>query len=455
MRRSDLYQYQQKAVEAVKNRQHLALWVDMGLGKTIITLTAIVDLLNARQIKRVLVVAPKTVVQNVWKQEAQLWEHTKHLQVSVIDGSVKNRLQALQNEADIYCIGRDNLRWLASLPARESGKLDECDMLVCDESTSFKHRNTARWKSLCQKGKRRWVLLYQFKRVLLLSGTPASESLEGLWAQMYLLDRGQALDTSLTRFRQQYMIPDIIKNHLVYKRFLPFAEKAINEKIKHLCLSMSSSDYLQLPDKVDVVRFTGYKPDKLYNQMRFDGVIEVDGVSIMSAEPATRYGKLRQIATGTLYDEQGNTHELHDFKKQTFTDLLEELQNENVLCFYQYDFERDWLVNTCNGVLLDTTQKQDDWNAGKVKLAVANPASLGYGLNIQKGGSVIVWYTLPLSYEQYLQAVKRLHRQGQGASVVRVVHLIAEGTVEQVIYKLLKTQKANLLDSLMEYHKIN
>lgn len=448
----ELYQYQRDAATAIVERRKLALWLDCGLGKTIICLTAITRLKN--EIRRVLVVAPKTVAENVWRQEAALWEHTAGLRVSLVIGTARQRITALQEQADIYVIGRDNIRWLASLSDSDNGYLKECSMLILDESTSFKHRSSQRWKALCQKGKRKNVLLKQFERIVLLSGTPASESYEGLWSQIYILDEGKRLDTSITRFRTRYMIPNLIHNRVVFHGFRRGACREIDEKIKDLCIAMKASDYLQLPEKLDIVRYTGYKPGKSYHAMRYDGVLQVsDDVSVMAVDAATRYGKLRQICSGYIYDEDGISHRLNSFKEEAFTDLLEELRYENVLVYYNFQFERDFIVS-CGGVPIETADKQADWNAGRIRLAVANPSAVGYGVNIQRGGSVIVWYSLPLSYECYLQAVDRLHRQGQNRTV-RVIHLISEGTVEQAIYRLLKEEKADLLNQLMEFHKIN
>lgn len=453
LNKDNLYKYQKRAVNTVCMQKKIALFLDMGLGKTAISLYSIWWLKKQGMIRRTLIISPKSVCE-VWKQEVVKWQELKDLSISIVAGDANARLKALNTDSDIYCIGRDNVRWMAALKDKDNGYLKECNMLVVDESTSFKHRSSLRWKSLCQKGKRKEVLLNQFDRVVLLTGTPASESYEGLWAQIYLLDKGERLSKCITNFRVRYMIPDLIKNRVIYRKFREGAIREIDEKIKDICVSMKSEDYLELPDKIDIIRYTGYKPDALYKAMRYDGVINVDGTSIMAVDPATRYGKLRQIATGAIYDEDGSVHVIHKHKVETLKDVLEEIGNENVLVFYQYEFEKDLLITEFNGRMIDTAEAQDDWNKGKIKVAIANPVSIGYGVNIQYGGSIMIFYSLPLSYENYIQSVKRLHRQGQADNKVKVIHLISEGTVEEKIYELLKTNKANLLQQLMEYHKI-
>lgn len=451
---NDMYSYQRRVARTIYEREKLACWMACGLGKTICTLTAAAYLIQRTLVKRVLIVAPKTVTQNVWKQECENWQHTKWLKVSLVVGDTENRLQALQNEAHIYCVSRDNIAWLSGLPDSKNGFLKECDMLVLDESTSFKNRNTMRWKSLCQKGKRKHLLLDQFKRVLLLSGTPASESYEGLWAQIYMLDKGERLDTAITRFREHYMIPELIHNRPIYRTFKPGAIEEIDRKISDLCIAMKAEDYLQLPQRINVIRYTGYVADELYNQMRYEGVITVDNESIMAVDGASRYQKLRELCSGWILDETHNEHYVHSLKENTLNELLEEIGKEQVLIYYQYEFERKFLMLEQGCELIDTPKQQKRWNAGEIKRACANPVSLGYGCNIQKSGcTYMIWYTLPLSYEQYVQACARLHRQGNKNGLT-VIHLLSKHTVEESIYDLLMHQKAHLLDALMEYHKI-
>lgn len=443
---SNLYGYQKKAIGMIMERDRLGCWMDCGLGKTICVLTAVARLQKAGRIGRVLIVGPKSVVNNVWKQESEKWDSTKDLRISVISGTAEQRRRAANVEADIYLVSRDNFAWLST------EKMKSCDMLVLDESTSFKNRSTKRWKSLCLKGKRKTKWIDDFRKIVLLSATPASENLEGLWSQIFILDRGKRLFPTITEFRTKYMIPEHINNTVIYRKFLPGAEDVIKEKIKDICFSMDSKDYLELPEKIDIVRYSGYRKDDLYIKMQKDGVIEIDNVHIMSVSPSTRFGKLRQICSGYIYDELSEKHFIHDIKQEALKELLEELANQNVLIFYQFDFEKEFLLNELGAETLETPIQQKRWNDGLIKTAIAHPASIGFGNNIQYGGSVMIWYSLPLSYEQYFQSVRRLFRNGQ-KNLVKNIHLIGAGTIEERIYKLLREQKADLMERLLEYFK--
>lgn len=420
----------------------------MGLGKTIITLTAIHKLLADRKIRAALVVAPKTVAENVWAQEADLWQLP--LRVSVVTGTEKQRKEALIQAADVYVISRDNLAWLF---------LQEwfsADMLVVDESTSLKDRSTRRWASLCQKsisvkGKkvyRKQAMIDMFDRVLLLSGTPASESYGGLWAQIYLLDHGLRLGKTITEFRRNYMLEQNFNGYPVYSKMLPGAVDRINEKLRDICISMKSEDYLQLPERVDITRFCD--KNKLYTYMDKYGIVTVDGTDIIAGDTLTKYGKLQQLTGGFIYDEYGNVHVIDHNKLDVLTELTE-TTDENVLVMYKYDYERKLLIDKLQGIPLDNPDNINMWNAGKIKVGLLYPASGGYGLNLARGGSVVVWYTLPLSLEQYLQSNKRIHRQGQ-TKIVRVYHLIGRGTIDEKILQLLHS-KQDVLNGLMTYFK--
>lgn len=441
----ELYDYQKYVIEEICKRPKLALWLDMGLGKTPISLHAIQWLLDHRQITSALVVAPKTVAETVWAPEVEKWGLP--LSVSVVAGTPRQREQALRFPADVHVISRDNLGWLF-------GQDYSADMLVVDESTSIKDRSTLRWASLCQKsisirGKkyyRRQAMLDMFNRVILLSGTPASESYAGLWAQMYLLDRGARLERSLTRFRERYMIPRYYGGPFpIYDKMRPGAIDEINRRLADICISMESSKYLKLPARMDIIRHTGMR-DKQYLAMERDGVIHVDGLDII-ASGAARWGKLQQISSGFIYDELGAPHTLNHAKEETLTELLEGT-DENVLVMYRFEYERQFLISL-GGVPLDTPDAIRRWQQGKIKLGILYPASGGYGLNLASGGSIAVFYTLPLSLEQYLQACKRLHRPG-ATKTVRIYHLLSKGTIDEHIYNLLQ-QKQDVLNGLMEF----
>ena len=446
LKEADMYEYQKRASNAIVERPRLGEFLECGLGKTVIALTAVRKLLASGDVLRVLVVAPKSVADGVWQQEANKWEHLQSLRMSVISGTAKQRQQAMRNQADIYIVSRDNFAKVVADPDYR-----HCDMLILDESTSFKNASTKRWKALCRKNGKRTALLDDFQRVVLLTGTPVSESMAGIWAQMYILDRGERLGRTLTEFRTQYMYPTNFNGYPVWKDFRKGAGRVIERKISDICISMREKDYLQLPERIDIVRNTGYEPDSVYKAMQRDGVIRADEHVVMAGTPATKYGKLRQIASGAVYTELGQAIHIHDKKENAFRELVEDI-GENVLVFYQFDFERQFLED-CGAEHIESPEQQAKWNRGEIKLACAHPVSLGFGNNIQSGGSVIVWYTLPLSLEQYIQANKRLHRQGQKGSV-RVYHMIGKGTIEETVYKLLTSQKAVTLEALMEYIKV-
>lgn len=453
LREENLHQYQLNVIDRIVAQKRLALWLDMGLGKTIITLTAIRRLIDAGEIHSALVVAPKTVTETVWAQEAAQWEHTSSLRISVVTGTEKQRKAALVQVADVYVIARDNLAWLSTQEEFAA------DMLVVDESTSLKDRSTQRWAAVCQKsvsirGKkytRKTAMIDTFKRVVLLSGTPASESYSGLWAQIYLLDKGERLGKTISVFRQQYMIAQQFgfSRYPVYTHMRTGAIDAINDKLSDICISMRSDDYLTLPERIDVIRHVNAN-DKYYRLMERDGVINVECTDIIAGDTLTKYTKLQQISSGFVYDEHGKVYELNHNKIDTLTELLEGT-DENVLVMYKYQHENDTLQKL-GGVSLDNPQAIAAWQRGEIRLGLLYPASGGYGLNLASGGSIVVWYTLPLSLEQYLQANKRIHRQGQ-TKTVRVYHLLGTGTIDEHIYELLQS-KQDVLDGLMKFFSV-
>jgi hypothetical protein len=337
-------------------------------------------------------------------------------------------------------------------------------MLVIDESTSVKNRSTLRWASLCQKsityrGKkcfRKERLIDMFDRVVLLSGTPASDtSYQGLWAQIYLLDKGERLGKTITGFRETYMVAQTFGNMAVpvYTRMKPGAIQEINYKLADLCISMKSDDYLTLPERIDIVRT--FPLSKQYDAMAHNGVISVDGTDIIAGDTLTRYGKMQQLSSGKIYDEMGNVHNIDSNKENVLKELIEDVE-ENILVMYKYQFEKDMLLKM-GAVPLETPEVISDWQQGKIKLAMLYPASGGYGLNLAAGGNIIIWYTMPMSLEQYLQANKRLHRQGQ-QKPVRVYHLVGKTkcgkSIDERIMKLL-AEKKDILNGLMDFFKVN
>lgn len=447
---TDLHDYQKSTVNAIVLNEKLALWLDMGLGKTIITLTAISWLLKKEKIHKVLIIAPLTVCENVWKQESEHWNHVKDLRFSLVIGTENQRINALKTDADIYVISRDNVAWLFLQNEFTA------DMLVVDESSSFKDRSTKRWAALMQKslnigGKkhfRKTKMIEMFDRVLLLSGTPASESYAGLWAQIALLKPTEnPLEKTISAFREKYMIPQIIKGYPVYIRMRDGAVDEINKKLVGLCISMKSEDYLQLPDRIDIKSY--FTNNETYKEMSVNGFICPDNVDIIAGDTFTLYTKLQQLSSGFVYDEIGNVHHINNCKLNALRELLEST-NENVLIMYRFQHEKEQLMKL-GGIPLEDEKSISKWQKGRIKIGLLYPASGGYGLNLASGGSIIIWYTLPLSLEQYLQANKRIHRQGQ-KKTVRVFHLLMRDSLDEYIYKLLQA-KQDVLNGLMEYFK--
>lgn len=441
MKKEDLHNYQLKAVEHITSCENSALFLDMGLGKTVSTLTAINELLfeDFAQ-KTVLIIAPLRVANSVWKQEAQKWEHLKHLKFSIVTGALKERLTALQRKADVYVINRENIPWLV-----EHFKTKwKFDMVVIDESSSFKSPTAKRFRAMKK------VLPY-ITKIVELTGTPATNGYTDLWSQFYLLDKGEALGKTLTMFRDRYFN----KDYMGFKYTLKDgADKQIQEKISNLVLSMSAEDYLELPafiplvltNKLDGTLLREY--EKFEKEMIF-ALNSEDKVTAMSA--ATLTNKLLQFCSGNIYDEAKTVHHIHDLKIDTLKEIVDENPNDNILVAYNYKHELESLSKAFpEAVILDKKgEAVEDWNKGKIKMLLAHPASAGHGLNLQYGGSVTVWYGFTWSLELYQQFNARLYRQGQTKSV-RCFH-IAVGEIEEKLMRALAdkdvTQSA-LLEAL-------
>lgn len=452
MDRNDLHKYQKVCVEHIITHPFCGVFLDMGLGKTISTLTAIEELkYDYCEIDTVLVIAPKRVAETVWEEEAKNWDHTKHLTFSKIIGTEKQRLAALKVKADVHIISRDNIAWLCSLYAARL----PYDMLVIDELSSFKAHQTQRFKSL--RLARPW-----FKRVVGLTGTPAPNGLINLWPQMYLIDRGQRLEKTITAYRSRYFRPGASNGYVVYSyNLLPDSEKLIQEKIKDICISMRAEDYLEMPERIDnFVRVT--MPDKLmdmYKKFEEENIItlanEVEqGVTTVNAvNAAALSNKLLQFANGAMYDENKNVVPIHDLKLEALKEIIEAADGKPVLVAWTYQFDRDRIKNYFRSMApreLKTAQDINDWNAGKVQLMLAHPASAGHGINLQAGGNIIVWYGLTWSLELYQQFNARLYRQGQKQRTI-IHHIVTSGTHDEDVVKALKSKdktQNNLMNSI-------
>ena len=452
MDRSDLHKYQKVCVEHIISHPFCGVFLDMGLGKTISTLTAIEELkYDYCEIDTVLVIAPKRVAETVWEEEAKKWDHTKHLTFSKIIGTERQRLAALKVNADVHIISRDNIAWLCSLYA---AKLPY-DMLVIDELSSFKAHQTQRFKSL--RLARPW-----FKRVVGLTGTPAPNGLINLWSQMYLIDRGERLEKTISAYRSRYFRPGASNGYVVYSyNLLSDSERLIQERIKDICISMRAEDYLEMPERIDnFVRVT--MPDKLmdaYKKFEQENVItlaneiEEGATTVNAVNAAALSNKLLQFANGAMYDENKNVVPIHDLKLEALKEIIEAADGKPVLVAWTYQFDRDRIKNYFRSMApreLKTAEDINDWNAGKVQLMLAHPASAGHGINLQAGGNIIVWYGLTWSLELYQQFNARLYRQGQKQRTI-IHHIVNTGTHDEDVVRALKSKdktQNNLMNSI-------
>ena len=383
-----------------------------------------------------LIVAPKRVAEHTWSKECEKWEHLRHLRVSKVMGSLKERLAALNASADIYVINREMVCWLVEW-CLEERKAWPFPIVVIDELSSFKSIQAKRWKALKKVRGR-------IHRIIGLTGTPRPNGIEDLYAEIYLLDQGERLGRTLSAFRARYLIPEKMNGHIVYSyRPREGAEAEVYERLSDICMSGKKEDVISLPGQIyeDVELEAPAALLKQYKQFERDKVLECldeDG-EIMAGSAAALTNKLLQFAHGAIYDSDGKVHELHDVKLDALEELLEEAGGDNVLLLYSYKHDRDRIKARIQCRELDKPQDIDDWNAGKIPVAIAHPASIGHGLNLQSGGHIIIWFGLPWSLELYQQANERLNRPGQ-TQVCRVYHLMLKGTHDTRVLQSLKNK---------------
>jgi len=424
-KREDLRPYQVKCVDFIK-KGSCALWVDMGLGKTVSTLTAIVDLFEDFAISNVLIIAPKRVAEVTWADEIKEWAHTQHLTVAVASGTPSQRTAAVMKRADITCISRDNVLWLTKLIGM-SRKKWYWDMVVIDESSSFKSPDAKRFKALRKLTMRGWIPF-----MVQLTGTPASKSYLDIWSQMLLIDKGQRLHKSFSMYKNIFFQTDYMGFSYT---LLKGAKDAIQRKIADKVLVMKAEDYIDLPEfmPVPVLVPLSVTQTLKYQELERDYLVMVGQEEIAAVNAAVLYGKLCQFATGDCYDQDGNTLNIHDEKIDALKEIVESADGAPILLAFNFQHERDKILRDFSQArVVKTTQDIRDWNAGKIPLAIAHPQSIGHGLNLQDGGHIIVWYSVPSDLEIYLQFNKRLHRSGQTNQVV-AYHLITEGTIEEKV----------------------
>lgn len=442
------HSYQRYAIERIISDPAIGLFLDMGLGKTVITLTAINDLrFNRWAVSRCLVVAPKKVAEATWQREAEQWDHLKHLRIISVLGSVQKRIRALNTPGDIWVINRENIPWLVDY-YRNSWPFD---MVVLDESSSFKSSKAKRFKSMK-------LVRPRIRRLVELTGTPAPNGLEDLWAQIYLLDEGKRLGKTITGFREAYFTQDWAHPGQQYRTYSPQdgAEGRIQQAISDICISMKAEDYLELPDYIeDIVPVAlDAKALKAYKTLERDMLLTVDTETITAQSAAVLNGKLLQICSGAVYDTAGNVVEIHRCKIEAFLEVVEQLHGEHALVFYWFQHERDRLLAALENTgfrirVYRGPEDEKDWNSGEIDLLLAHPASCGYGLNLQAGGHHIIWYGYPnWALEIYQQANKRLHRQGQKFPVI-AHHLVVQGGMDEAVVDALH-DKGDTQEALMQ-----
>lgn len=444
------YDYQRTAMQWIMDKPHCGLFLDMGLGKTVSTLTAIQQLIDDCEVSRVLVVAPKKVAETTWSTEAEKWEHLHGLKVVKVLGSEKQRCLALTEKADVYVTGRDNFVWLVG---KYGGQLP-FDALVIDELTSFKSAKSERFKAMR-------VALPSVKRVIGLTGTPAPNGLIDLWAQMYCIDQGERLGKSVSRYREAYFETHKWNNIIVRCEVKKGCDTIIRNKIADICLSMQAKDYLQLPDMITHTANVelSSKTMAAYAKFEKEKVLEFkaehggEPANVLANSVAGLMNKLSQFANGAIYDEDRQVHAIHDEKLDRLAEIVEAANGSSVLVFYQYKHDIPRITAKLKGYKVRTYEGEKDlidWNAGKIDVLLAHPASTAYGLNMQQGGHYIAWFGTGWNLEHYQQANARLHRQGQRYPVT-VYRLICRGTVDERAAAALDSKKGvqqGLLDSL-------
>ncbi|MTB43774.1 ATP-dependent helicase [Streptococcus uberis] len=424
-----LHDYQEYAKTWIVEHSHCGLLLDMGLGKTLTTLAAIDEIENVFcEGNKILIIAPKKVADETWSAEIEKWGF--EFTYSKVLGTTKKRIEALETEADIYIINRENVVWLV-----EHYKTKwPFTFVVIDELSSFKSSKSKRFRALRK-------VRPKIKRLVGLTGTPAPNSLIDLWPQIYLMDRGERLETSQTKFKDRYFKPDKKNGPIVYSWTLrENAEGEIYQKIDDICISMKAKDYLNLPQRTDNVVTVSLSNMRAYKQLERDLVLEFKDQEITASNSAVLANKLLQMANGAIYDDEKKVINIHDDKLDALENIVEESQGQPILVFYQYQHDLERLKKRFPQAEELTTV--DKWNSGKIPMLLCHPQSAGHGLNLQKGGHIIVWFGLTWSLEYYQQANARLDRQGQTEPVI-IHHLVAKDTVDERVLRILQGKEKN------------
>ena len=443
------HEYQEYAIRFIEENPVAAVFLDMGMGKTSIVLTAILHLMYEQfEVNRVLIIGPLRVARTTWPEEIKKWDHMKGIRYSVMVGSAAERMAALEADADIYIINRENVPWLV----QQCGGAFDFDMVVIDELSSFKSWQTKRFKALMKV--RPFV-----KRIVGLTGTPSSNGLMDLFAEFKVLDMGKRLGRFIGQYRECYFRADRMNGPVVYSyRLVPGAEEAIYEKISDITISMKAADHLNMPELVSTVHkvYLDEKERAAYEAMKKDLVLELSGGEVTAANAAALSGKLSQLADGAVYGDDGEVKVLHDRKLDALEDLVESANGRPVLVAYWFKHDLSRIMERLEHLKvkfrkLDSDESIRKWNAGEIPVGLIHPAGAGHGLNLQAGGNILVWFGLTWSLELYQQTVARLWRQGQQSGTVSVIHIVADGTVDERILKALEMKdgtQAALIDAV-------
>lgn len=429
------HDYQKYSIDFIENNPIAALLLSCGLGKTSITLTAINDLMfDSFEVSKVLVICPIRVA-NTWVQECKKWEHLNDIRISVAVGSEMERLRALRAKADIYVINRENVQWLIE----SSGIPFNYQMVAIDEMSSFKNGKSKRCKALLQ-------VRSKIDRIVGLTATPTSNGLMDLWSQYRILDGGKRLGRFITEYRNRYFMPDKRNGVIIYSyKLLPFAEEAIYEKISDITISMKAKDHLKMPELISS-EYKVYMNDTekaQYELLKHDLVVNLDEDDITAVNAAVLSNKLCQMANGAIYTGKKIIQNIHDRKLDALEDIVEQMNGKNFLLVYWFKHDLERIVKRLNDIgtsysKIDTPESIEEWNKGKIQVGLIHPASAGHGINLQQGGSTIVFFSLTWSLELYEQVIGRIYRQGQISNTVVVQHIITDGTIDEDILRALK-----------------
>lgn len=433
MTKIKLFEYQKKACNFIRTKKRCGLFLDMGMGKTLISLCAIKKMIDDGVAKKILIIAPLRVANTTWSSEIDKWDNLKHLKYAICTGSVENRNKGLTSKSDIYIINRENVSWLVL-----NYKWD-FDTVIIDESSSFKSHKSQRFKSM--RSVRKYI-----ENIILLTGTPNPQSYLDLWSQIYLIDEGERLGHYITDFRNKHFHqhPHILNNYYLKKDH----DLTIENKISDICIFyMNHKDYFSLPDVINIERHVpmGSKTKKIYDKFKLKYVIDINDTTVTAEHAATLQNKLLQICNGCVYDNDGGVININNDKIEELQNIIEENPNENFLVAYNFKSDLKRLKKHFKDIceVLDASGNvQKRWNEGKIKMLLAHPASAGHGLNLQFGGNNIVWFGLTWSLELYQQFNKRLHRLGQNKPV-KIIHLITDAKEERKVSQVLQSKAAN------------